>query len=227
MVFHIPSTWTRIEVGPHRITPGVFRTGNVVVPSIPHVAGLPLELSGLLPNRDHNGDLFQALDNVPNCLSGERPVFGLFAADPFLRIDQLSDKLASKGYLAVANVPSTSQYGWEQKSMLDDLDMGDTRERRTLRAFKDRGFSLSISITDHQDLGRALELEPEHLFVLPSFDDWLHRKIEPARLLERCRVIAEHKDRQSPGTRIVLFAGRLPISATHARDAGADALLLD
>lgn len=223
----IPVTWKRIEVGAARFTPGVFRTGDVVLPTILRSPGLPLEMSGLMPNRDHNSDLSAAIDLIPKCLSGETPVIGIFAADPFLRVDQMSEKLAEKGYTQITNLPSVTQYGDEFGAVLDDLDVGAAREYRTLKEFHQRGFSVSTAITSARQIPAALNLEPQHLFVVPSFDDWRQRGIDPDMLLGSCREIARERDIQAPDVPLVLFVGRLAISLTRAQDAGADAVLVD
>ena len=172
----IPSAWNRIVLGTERVTPSVSRTGDIVLPPIFRAADLPIELSGLMPNRDHNGDLLLALEHMPRCRSGERPVIGILAADPFLRIDQFADRLAEKGYRDVANLPSVTQYGGSFRAVLNDLNVGPAREVTVLAAFARLGFAVSVAIAHNDDIAPALALSPAHLFVVPSFDLWAGRR---------------------------------------------------
>lgn len=223
----IPKNWNRIEVGTGRYTPGVFRTGDIITPAIAHTPGLPLEFSGLMPNRDHNGDLFAAFERIPHCLSGEAPVISIFAADPFLRVDKFADLLAAMGYWHLTNLPSVAQYGHEFGEVLDDLDVGAAREYRTLTEFRDRGFNISLTITSVRQFAAVRDLKPRQIFVVPDYDQWLERSLDPDQLLRSCAEIAECRTRHSPEAPIVLFVGRQPISLTQARDAGADGVLVD
>ncbi|MBE0532332.1 MAG: phosphoenolpyruvate hydrolase family protein [Rhodospirillales bacterium] len=223
----IPTAWNRIEVGTGRFTPGVYRTGDVVLPAIRHAPGLSLELSGLMPNRDHNGDLLQAVERMPHCPSGECPVIGILAADPFLRIDQLADRLAEKGYRNLANLPSVTQYGGAFRTILNDLDVGPAREIKVLGEFARLGFAVSVAVAHIDDVSVAFALAPACLFVVPSFDLWRDRTLDPDGLLALCDQVAGRRRQASPATPIVLFAGRMAISPTQARDAGADGILFD
>ena len=224
---HLFTIWNRIEVGAARYTPGVYRSNNLVIPAISRAGDLALELSGLLPNRDHNGDLLAAIERMLRCLTGERPVFAVLAADPFLRVDLMSDRLAQKGYRQVVNLPSVGQYGAEFTPMLGDLDLGVQREFRVLTKFKARGFDIAATVAAERDIDAALALDPERLFVAPNFDFWHKDRLDPDRLTALCRATAEARDGCSSKVPIVLLVGRLPISATHARDAGANAILFD
>lgn len=219
--------WNRVEVGADRYTPGVYRSGDLVLPAIQRAPGLSVELSGLLPNRDHNDDLLSAISRMPRCLSGEHPVFGVLAADPFLRVDQMADRLAQKGYTDITNLPSVTQYGASYAAVLNDLDVGVKRELQVLSRFKARGLALSIAVSAVKELSSALALHPRHLFVVPSFDLWREQLPGPDALINLCLAAAAQRDHLSPATSIVLVAGRLPISRTQADDAGADGILLD
>ena len=223
----IPSTWNRVVLGTARVAPSVSRTGDIVLPPIAGAAGLPLELAGLMPNRDHNGDLLREVESLPHCLPGQRPVIGILAADPFLRIDQLADRLAGKGYRDVANLPSVSQYGAAFRPLLNDLNVGPAREIGVLNEFAKLAFSVSVAVAHNDDIAPALGLAPSRLFVVASFDLWRDRTLDSSGLLALCSEVAERRQRASPHTQIVLFAGRTSISPTQARDAGADGILLD
>ena len=209
------------------MTPGVYRTGDIVLPAIHRAPSLSVELSGLMPNRDHNGDLLMAIRRMPRCLSGEHPVIGVLAADPFLRVDQMADRLMEKGYADLANVPTVSQYGAAFRAVLNDLDVGPAREFDVLSQFAERGFTVSIAVASLDDVPLALSLAPHQLFVVPSFDLWRSQKLDPAGLIAFCEQVAERCQRLPSKIPIVLFAGRLAISPTQARDAGADGILLD
>lgn len=214
-------------LGAARVAPGVSRTGDIVLPPIGSAPNLSLELSGLLPNRDHNGDLLREVEILPHCLPGQRPVIGILAADPFLRIDQLADRLAQKGYRDVVNLPSVSQYGAAFRPLLNDLKVGPAREISVLREFAGLGFAVSVAVAHNDDIAPALALVPAFLFVVPSFDLWRDRRLDSGGLLALCREAAERRERAAPETQIVLFAGRTSISPTQARNAGADGVLLD
>ena len=223
----IPSTWNRIVLGGERVAPSVPRTRDVVLPPIARGPELPLELSGLMPNRDHNGDLAREIAHLPHCLPSQRPVVGIFAADPFLRIDQLADQLASKGYRDLANLPSVTQYGAAFRALLNDLNVGPARELKVLGAFARLGFSISVAIAHVDDIAPALALAPTHLFVVSSFDLWSGHGFDSSGLLALCGEAAERSQRTMQGTPIVLFAGRTAISPSQAREAGAEGVLLD
>jgi hypothetical protein len=223
----IPSAWNRVVLGAARVAPSVSRTGDIVLPPIGSAPDLPLELSGLMPNRDHNGDLLREVEKLPHCLPGQRPVIGVFAADPFLRIDQLADRLAQKRYRDVVNLPSVSQYGAAFRALLNDLKVGPAREIGVLREFADLGFSVSVAVAHNDDIAPALALAPVCLFVVPSFDLWHDRRLDSGGLLALCGEVAERRQRAAPDAQIVLFAGRTSITLMQARHAGADGVLLD
>lgn len=213
--------------GTERFTPSVPRTGDIVLPPIHRAPGLSIELSGLVPNRDHNGDVLRALERMPHCLADERPVIGIFAADPFLRIGQMATRLAEKGYWTLANLPSVTQYGAAFRPVLNDLKVGPAREMQVLKEFADLGFSVSVAITHVDDIAPAFALAPVYLFVVPSFDQWHDGKLDPAGPLALCSVVAERRRHAARETPIILFGGRAVISMSQAQDAGADGLLLD
>lgn len=214
-------------MGSGHVTPSQVRTGDIVLPPIRRAPDLPIELSGLLPNRDHNGDLLVEIERMPTCLPGERPVIGILAADPFLRIDQLSERLSAKGYQDLANLPSAAQYGASFRAILDDLNVGPGRERQVLRQFRSLGFAVSATVADADDIADSLALEPQHLFVAPDFDLWNDGVANADALLTFCSDVAARREKEGMKTPIVLFAGRLGISAEQALDAGADGVLLD
>ena len=214
-------------MGAERVVPSVPRTGDVVLPAIGRAPDLPLELSGLMPNRDHNGDLVREVEGLPHCLPDQRPVIGILAADPFLRIDQLAARLAEKGYRDVANLPSVTQYGAAFRPLLNGLDVGPAREVRVLREFTRLGFAVSAAVAHSDDIAPALDLAPACLFVVPSFDLWCDRNLDSDRLLALCEEVAERRQQVAPGIPIVLFAGRTMISSTRVREAGADGVLQD
>lgn len=223
----IPSAWNRIVLGSERFTPSVYRTGDIVLPAIRRAPDLPAELSGLMPNRDHNGDLLQTIERMPRCLPGERPVIGVLAADPFLRIDQLADRLAEKGYRDLANLPSVGQYGAAFRPILNDLNVGPAREAKVLGEFAGLGFAVSVAVAHIDDASAALALGPARLFVVPSFDLWRDDRLDPDGLLTLCDQVAKLRRRETPEIPIILFAGGMAISPAEAHDAGADGILLD
>jgi hypothetical protein len=223
----IPSTWNRVVMGGERVAPSVPRTRDVVLPPIVRAPDLPLELSGLMPNRDHNGDLARELAHLPPCLPSQRPVIGILAADPFLRIDQLADRLADKGYRDLVNLPSVAQYGASFRAILDNLNVGPAREVKVLEEFATLGFSISAAIAHVDDIAPALALAPTHLFVVPSFDLWSGHGFDSEGLLALCGEAAERSRQAGQKTSIVLFAGRTAISPSRAREAGAEGVLLD
>lgn len=214
-------------MGAQRVAPSVPRTGDVVLPAIGRAPDLPLELSGLMPNRDHNGDLMREIERLPHCQADQRPVIGILAGDPFLRVDQLADRLAEKGYRDVANVPSVSQYGAAFRTLLNDLNVGVAREMRVLAELARLGFAVSVAVAHNDDIAPALALAPACLFVVPSFDLWQDGRLNSGSLLSLCAEVAERRQRSAPGTPIVLFAGHATISRGEMSAAGADGLLYD
>lgn len=223
----IPTAWNRIVVDAERFTSNVLRTGDIVLPPLRRAPGLPAELSGLMPSRDHNGDLLLAIERMSHCLPADRPVIGMFAADPFLRIDQLAGRLAQKGYRDVANLPSVTQYGIAFRPVLNGLNVGPAREFKALDQFAALGFAVSVSVAHIDDVAPALALAPAQLFVVPSFDLWCDGKLDPGGLLTLCGQVAEHRQRAASRAPIVLFAGHTGISPMQARNAGADGIVLD
>ena len=214
-------------MGPDHVTPSTMRTGDIVLPPIRRSPHLPIELSGLMPNRDHNGDLVTEIERLPHCLAGERPVFGILAADPFLRIDQVAERLRGKGYGDLANLPSVGQYGAAFRMVLTDLKVGPAREREVLRHFAELGFAISTAIAHEEDIAPALALDPAYLFVVPSFDLWVDGGVDSGAILDLCAETAAQRARSGSSAPIVLFGGRLGISSSQAHDAGADGALLD
>lgn len=223
----IPSVWNRVVMGAQRVTPSVPRTGDIVLPPISRAPDLPLELSGLMPNRDHNGDLMREVERLPRCPADQRPVIGILAGDPFLRVDQLADRLEEKGYRDVANLPSVSQYGAAFRTLLNDLNVGVAREMRVLGELARLGFAVSVAVAHNDDIVPALALAPACLFVVPSFDLWENGRLDTESLLALCSEVAERRQGLASQTPIVLFAGHTSISPAQMRAAGAEGLLYD
>ncbi len=214
-------------MGAGHVTPSVARSGDIVLPPIRRVPDLPIELSGLMPNRDHNNDLLLELEAMPYCPPGEHPIIGILAADPFLRVDQLAERLADKGYRNLVNLPNAAQYGSSFRSILNDLNVGPIRERQVLKRFADLGFAISVAVAHVDDVVPAFALEPSYLFIVPSFDLWNEGSFDSKGLLGFCRQVADLEERAGLEIPIVLFGGRLGLSAAQAHEAGADGVLLD
>ena len=214
-------------MGPGHVTPSTMRTGDIVLPPIRRSPHLPIELSGLMPNRDHNGDLLSEIERLPHCLAGEWPVFGILAADPFLRIDQMARRLRSKGYGHLANLPSAGQYGAGFRMVLGDLKLGPSREREVLKQFAELGFTISVAIAQDEDIMPSLALDPVYIFIVPSFDLWTDGTVDSRAMLDLCAETANKRAQSGATAPIILFGGRLGITTSQAQDAGADGALLD
>lgn len=173
---------------------GHSNPASILLPDIAPIAGLPIELAGLLPNRDHNEDMLRGLDALAGDLGDPAPLVGLFAADPFLRVNRLAKRLAAQGLRDVVNLPSVAQYGADYSLTLNSLGIGPLHEIETLAQFKALGFRVSVAITCVEDLAAALPLQPRYLLAVPRFGDGAsadartaHLEALAAGLLEACR----------------------------------------
>src|SRR5687768_947227 len=113
----IPARWSLFtEAQDGRLA--ALEASIVVAPPIPNSSLTPL-LSALLPNRDHNDDLMQQLALLRENTARAQPIFSVFAADPFIKVKRLAQRLRAKGYERVINWPTTAQYGPEFCRALD------------------------------------------------------------------------------------------------------------
>lgn len=193
--------------------------------AIPHVRVLPpipLELSGLVPNRDHNAELLTALRKAPRALGGQQPSFGVFAADPFLRPAALSSEVRRIGSCRVINFPTVAQFGRSFSDTAGSVEHGVASELHNLEAFKRAGCEIGIALCDAENLGEALALDPAYVMVCPSYDDWTGSRVDTNSLLQRCRALADRIPETMP---IILMVADAPISLNHATDAGATTLI--
>jgi len=206
--------------------PDAFQDFEIVMPRIERAGALPLDLSGLLPNRDHNDDLLRLIDRASACRTGERPLFAVFAADPFLHVELLAERLRGKGCRDLVNLPSAGQYGRAFRSILDDLKVGPAREFRTLARFTALGFAVSVAVARVEDVAEALALAPPRLFVVPTLDNWDGVGIDDGGLLALCRAVAARRDGLAPCVPICLSVEGSTISLDEAHAAGADGGIL-
>jgi len=197
------------------------RGSHIVAPSVPD-SPLTLLLSGLTPDRDHNGDLLRRLRHLPKA-EADQPVFATFAADPFLNPKDLARRLLRKGYRRVVNWPTTAQYGADFCRTLDSVDLGLQQEYKNLSLFAEQKLSLSLAVCGAEAAAEIARLRPEIVFLTPGFDLWANGKLRTGELLHRCVALARVTPRDIP---IVLMAARGSLSLAQARKAGASALLV-
>lgn len=195
---------------------------RLFVPPIEPVGGLPYELSGLLPNRDHRRDLMKLIDHLPVNHDGDRSVVGIFAADPFLDCKRIAKRMTHKGYHQVVNIPPVAGYGSEFLVTLDKVGSGKAQEQRNLGRLADRGLKLSLAVTSADHIDSALSWSPRRLWVVPGFDIWCCNSDDAGRMMRLCREISERTD-----VPIVLAAGRTGILPEDASGCGAKGILLD
>src|SRR5690242_19629747 len=93
----IPSRWSLTGIGGARASKALADNQLLwPLPAIP--ANLSPLLSGLAPNRDHNGDLLSAISALPKRREGRQPLFSIFATDPLIRGKRIGPALLAKGY---------------------------------------------------------------------------------------------------------------------------------
>lgn len=195
---------------------------RLYVPTIEPVGGMPYELAGLLPNREHSRDLMALIDGLPENSSGSLSVIGVFAADPFLNCKRVAERLIAKGYDQVTNIPPVAAYGVEFLATLDKVASGQAQERRNIKQLLDRGLSVSPAVAGIDGLPTALSWLPRRLWVVPSFDMWQGETINADLLLGLCRDVVHRTD-----IPVVLIAGQTGVSAMDAAKAGARGILCD
>lgn len=195
---------------------------QLFLPAIERVGGLPYELAGLLPNREHSRDLIAMIDSLqPNC-AGSLSVVGIFAADPFLDCKRVADHLIAGGYGHVANIPPAAGYGWEFLETLDKVGAGQDQEKQNLIQLANRGLSISPAVTSLDHLDAALSWEPSMVWVVPGFDTWQQEPEDRKRLLRLCREVAGQTE-----VRVILSSCGLGITPEDAHNNGAKGILLD
>jgi predicted TIM-barrel enzyme len=200
---------------------GTSEPSYLVVPSIPQSSLTPL-LSGLLPNRGHNDDLAQRLQLLPPAGAAAQPIFSVFAADPFIEGKQIAQRLLEKGYKRIVNWPTTAQYGADFCAQLDSVNVGPKQEYENLLRFANRGLSISLAVCGAEAAAEFGRLQPEIVFLAPTFDLWSNGRMRSRELLRRCAVLSGVVQGAIP---IVLMAACGAVSVAQARKAGATALL--
>jgi hypothetical protein len=213
--------WRRFAFFP-LVHPAVRTSRQLHVPAIEPVGGLPYELAGLLPNREHSWDLMALIDELPENRFGHRSVVGVFAADPFLNCKRIAAHLIAKGYDQVTNIPPAAGYGSEFLATLDKVASGQVQEQRNIGQLVDRGLSVSPAVAAIDGLPAALAWSPRRLWVVPSFDMWQGSAISADRLLDLCRAVVDQT-----AVPVVLIAGQTGISAKDAAMVGARGILFD
>ena len=184
--FEIWHKCTRLEKH-RRSLPNVRQ---LYLPVIERVGGLPYELAGLLPNREHSRDLIAMIDSLQPNRAGSWSVVVIFAADPFLDCKRVADHLIAGGYGHVANIPPAAGYGREFLETLDKVGAGQDQEKRNLTRLADRGLSISPSVASLDHLDAALSWEPSMVWIVPGFDTWQREPDDKKRLLGLCREVA-------------------------------------
>jgi hypothetical protein len=213
--------WKRFAFFPI-VPPPIQIARRLYVPAIEPVGGLPYELAGLLPNREHSMDLMALIEDLPANKFGDLSVVGVFAADPFLNCKRVADRLISKGYNQVTNIPPVAAYGSDFLATLDKVASGQAQEQHNIKQLVDRGLYVSPAIAAIDCLPAALSLLPHRLWVVPSFDMWRGEAINANQLLGLCSDITHLTE-----VPVVLIAGQTRISAMDASKVGARGILVD
>lgn len=162
----------------------------VLMPSISVLAGLPLSLAGLLPNRDHNSDLLDGLRDWSGGCAGDADVAGVFAGDPLLPVERISNALLARGIHDVVNLPSVAQHGRSEARVFDEPGIGRAREFEMMHRLASRGLRVSVAVTGSEDLSLALALDPRLVFVVPDFSWLADGQSLGQRLAQTCSVVA-------------------------------------
>jgi hypothetical protein len=130
------------------------------------------------------------IDKLPENRFGPHSVAGIFAADPFLNCKRVADRLLSKGYRQVTNIPPVAAYGSEFLATLDKVASGQAQEQRNIGRLVERGLSISPALVNLECLPTALEWSPTLVWVAPSFDMWQDGGIRSDLLLGLCSDVA-------------------------------------
>lgn len=217
----IPCHWSLNDETP-RGASRPLHASHIIVPLVPNSPLTPL-LSGLLPDRDHNGDLTRRLRRLPQGRGAAQPLFALFASDPFLNARYMARQLLDKGYRRIVNWPTTAQYGADFCRTLDSVNLGPQQEYKNLLLLAEQKLSISLAVCDAGAAAQIARLRPEIVFLTPTFDLWANGKLRAGELLHRCAALARVTPKD---TSIILMAARGSLSLTQARKAGASALLV-
>lgn len=180
---------------------------GVLMPPIPALAGLPLTLAGLLPNRDHNADLLRGLRHWTDG-EGGGVVAGVFVGDPLLAVERIGNTLRASGICDVVNLPSVVQHGRDEARVFDEPGIGRDRELEMMKRLASRGLRPSLAITGVEDLEPALVLEPRLVFVVSDFS-WLAQDPDAyvKRLGQACDAVAAVLANCSPRPPLIAACG--------------------
>lgn len=130
------------------------------------------DLLGALPTLDANRLLIDALAAGERSEAPAVPVLaGVFAADPFLRVDRLAERLHAAGIGGVVNWPTSAVFDEPPRQVLQELDLGAAREAAVLQRFAAAGLAAWRTIRADGDAAAAASGSWAGLILLPEADD--------------------------------------------------------
>jgi len=163
------------------------------------------------------------LNTLPSVGSDSQPTISIFASDPFIGGKRIAQRLLGKGCKRIVNWPTTAQFGMEFCAALDSVNLGPQQEYKTMMRLASEGLSISLTVCMPEAASELPRLNPDIVFLAPTFELWTNGKLRVDELLGRCAALARKIQGEVP---IVLMSAGRGISLDRARNAGAHALLV-
>lgn len=121
---------------------------RLFVPGLARIAPDMRALAGLMPIVDINGALIDALRASSGHAVGSDLVAGIFAADPFLNLQELGRSLALAGVLTVTNYPTIQHFDGAAGEGLAAVGYDAAAEFAVLKRLESQGFDVIACVTD-------------------------------------------------------------------------------
>ncbi|MEE9375305.1 MAG: phosphoenolpyruvate hydrolase family protein [Rhizobiaceae bacterium] len=168
---------------------------DLLLPFWPPLSPLPISVSGLSPNRNHNQDLVCALRELDESATGNCSCVGIFAADPFINLEAMSRLIKELGVHTVINFPTISQYGLHFLRQLDEVKHGVVSEVLTLARFKENGLSVGAAVCRKSDLLYWESIAPSFWLLCPEIEDFKQGHFNPSRMKKAFEEISAATDK--------------------------------
>ncbi|MGI9489504.1 MAG: hypothetical protein ACR2RF_27165 [Geminicoccaceae bacterium] len=155
----------RVVLHPERNLDATTLPTRILTPALSHAsASLPLEVAILLPT-----GAAADLEPMLKCAASTpaTTAIGLFTANPFLNISQISRRLRADGVTWLCNLPSSTQHDDRFLEQLDDVGLGANRECQILEKFRSLGFRTLMAVSRPEEAKAAVATGATALFVLP------------------------------------------------------------
>ncbi|NGM19754.1 hypothetical protein G3576_06985 [Roseomonas stagni] len=137
---------------------------------LPALAPFPPDtwpLVALLPVLDINGALRAALA-ARRPFRGARPIAGIFACDPFLRLADLAAALRQGGITTVVNYPTVQMFEGESAAALAAVGYRAEAEFRLLQRLTQSGFAAIACATDRHAVDAAISVGLRRVLLHPG-----------------------------------------------------------